>query len=179
MVHGPLVSLASGPASWPLAQATPSIWLTPAQWLSVALMVGGMLVLVWACRGRQVRSAPVRPRPAAAHPMADDPPSDPDPRSVVHDAEELLTLLAEQADHHAERLQRLIADADARIRRLEHLEAAPARHSPDRPARADRADPLNQQIYALSDEGLPPVEIARKLEQQTGKVELVLALRRR
>jgi hypothetical protein len=43
----------------------------------------------------------------------------------------------------------------------------------------DRTDPLNRRIYEMADQGLPPVEIARSLNQQTGKVELVLALRPR
>jgi hypothetical protein len=151
-----------------LAQAS-SAWLTPAQWLSVALMVAGMLVLVWALRGKAAAVAGPPPR-AEPHPEAA-----PDPRSVVRDAEELLQLLAEQADGHAARLERLVADADARIKKLEHLAAAT-----DARARLEpRPDPLNQQIYELADEGLAPIEIARRLEQQTGKVELVLALRRR
>jgi hypothetical protein len=39
-------------------------------------------------------------------------------------------------------------------------------------------DPMAREIYQLSDQGLPPVEIARRLGQHTGKVELILALRR-
>jgi hypothetical protein len=157
---------------FPLAQ-TEALWLTPAQMLSVVLMVGGMLVLAWACRGGSGPPRPSAPR-RAGRAFPEPAPIDPDPRSVVGDAEELLQLLAEQADQHAARLERLIADADARIRKLEQVaSAASARPRPE------RADPLNQQIYQLSDEGLPPVEIARQLEQQTGKVELVLALRRR
>jgi hypothetical protein len=152
-----------------LAQAS-SAWLTPAQWMSVVLMVGGMLVLAWALKGRAADAiASAKSRPAAP------PEAIPDPRSVVRDAEELLQLLAEQADEHAGRLERLIEDADARIRKLEQLAA-----SGDARTRAEpKRDPLNQQIYELADEGLAPVEIARQLEQQTGKVELVLALRRR
>lgn len=44
-------------------------------------------------------------------------------------------------------------------------------------ARAEPADPLSRRIYGLADEGLPPSEIAKKLEEQIGKVELILALR--
>jgi hypothetical protein len=39
------------------------------------------------------------------------------------------------------------------------------------------ADPLTRQIYELADGGSTPVEIARKLDEQVGKVELILALR--
>lgn len=39
-------------------------------------------------------------------------------------------------------------------------------------------DAIAREIYRLSDSGLPPVEIASRLGQHTGKVELILALRR-
>src|SRR5690348_5900047 len=94
-----------------------SIWLTPAQVLSVVLMVGGMAVLAWACRARPAGARAARP----VEPVH----VDPDPRSVVGDAEELLQLLAEQADQHAARLEQLIQQAESRIRKLEQLAAAP------------------------------------------------------
>jgi uncharacterized membrane-anchored protein YhcB (DUF1043 family) len=39
-------------------------------------------------------------------------------------------------------------------------------------------DPLTLQVYALADSGRTPVAIARDLNEQVGKVELILALRR-
>jgi len=39
-------------------------------------------------------------------------------------------------------------------------------------------DPFTQQVYDLADAGKNPVEIASQLNEQTGKVELVLALRK-
>jgi hypothetical protein len=175
MAHGGVHEVASTlNSAWLSLASASSAWLTPAQWLSVALMVGGMLVLVWALKGRGSFAEAFRP-PAAEPRRPAEPSAIPDPRSVVRDAEELLQLLAEQADQHAGRLERLIADSDARIKRLESLSAIADARSRIEPKR----DPLNQQIYELADEGLAPVEIARRLEQQTGKVELVLALRRR
>ena len=38
-------------------------------------------------------------------------------------------------------------------------------------------DPLTGEIYRLADQGMPAVEIARRLNQHVGKVELILALR--
>jgi len=38
-------------------------------------------------------------------------------------------------------------------------------------------DPITLEIYRLADTGLSPLEIARKLGQHTGKVELIIALR--
>jgi hypothetical protein len=102
-------------------------------------------------------------------------------RAVLRDAEELSALLAQQMDRQAARLERLIAEADERIRRLERLSAAAEPEGCRAPSllRPDGADPMNRRIYALADEGLAPVEIARRLSQQTGKVELILALRQR
>ena len=39
-------------------------------------------------------------------------------------------------------------------------------------------DPFSRRVYELADSGMAPVDIARSLEEQTGKIELVLALRR-
>jgi hypothetical protein len=39
------------------------------------------------------------------------------------------------------------------------------------------ADPVTRRVYELADDGLPPVEIARELDEHVGKVELILALR--
>ncbi|MEQ8845062.1 MAG: hypothetical protein RIB58_09430 [Phycisphaerales bacterium] len=40
------------------------------------------------------------------------------------------------------------------------------------------ADPLHQEVYDLADAGEPPLAIARRLDQQVGTIELILALRR-
>jgi hypothetical protein len=59
--------------------------------------------------------------------------------------------------------------------------------SEDRPAHLVRAvpaaapvalDPLTRSVYELADGGLAAVDIARRLDEQVGKVELILALRR-
>jgi hypothetical protein len=104
-----------------------------------------------------------------------------DLRVVVAEARQLRGVLADEADRHAARLEELIARAEEAIRRLETLSpsdaAARSRHAGD--GGPERLDPLNRRIYELADQGLPPVEIARSLSQQTGKVELVLALRPR
>ena len=95
-------------------------------------------------------------------------------------AEELTARLAAHMDNKAAWLEKLMEDADERIRRLELIEHRSAQES----SQASGAqlepgeDPMKLRIYALADQGLPPLEIARQLDQHTGKVELVLALRR-
>ena len=46
------------------------------------------------------------------------------------------------------------------------------------PVMAEPADPLTRQIYEMADKGATPVQIAKELDEQVGKVELILALRR-
>ena len=50
--------------------------------------------------------------------------------------------------------------------------------APDHAA-ASEGDPATKRIYSLADEGLDAVQIAQRLGEQVGKVQLILALRRR
>lgn len=152
--------------------ANPIPWLAAnllTQTLPPVLIVAGAALLLWAI-WRRPKAAEREGRAGGRSPMAAQ-----QVQSVMRDAEELAGLLAGQMERQAARLERLLGEADARIRQLERLNAGQGRTPPRDPA----VDPLNQQVYELSDEGLPPVEIARQLNQQTGKVELILALRQR
>jgi hypothetical protein len=151
-----------------LADALPAsnLVVTLPQLLSVFLMVGGILTLMWAFRGRLgIQKSKPQPRPRLDDSLAQ--------------ARELSTLLDSQVDDAARRLERLIEQADEKIRRLERLAAAELHVRTPYRAEPPAIDPMNQQVYALADEGLHPVDIARQLQQHTGKVELILALRKR
>jgi hypothetical protein len=143
-----------------------SLAMTWTQVVPAALIVGGAGLLLWSVwrRPRAPRAEPVKPARGTEQ-----------VQGVMRDAEELASILAGRVDRQAERLEQLIAEADAKIRRLERLTADHAAIT----LREPKIDPINQRIYDLSDEGLAPVEIARQLSQQTGKVELILALRQR
>lgn len=110
----------------------------------------------------------------------------------VDDARHLATLL----DNKAERLEQLLAEADDCIARLdqsirmdaEGIDAEPAAAADtDVNAGGDRsvptdtsdqpADPLTRSVYELADEGHDSIEIAQKLDEQVGKIDLILALR--
>ena len=54
-----------------------------------------------------------------------------------------------------------------------HGEANPD-HTTDTPT---KPDPAHRRIWELSDDGLPPIEIARTLNQPVGQIELILNLR--
>jgi hypothetical protein len=153
-------------------------------WLATAFMgVGGLIVLgLLAAQAVRRRWAPA-PRPAQAAGRLDPH----EVRAAVGELEDLAGKLVAEIDAKAARLERLIAEADARLTALDgalHQGARPhaARQQAGRPGTAGSEgfmDPISSQIYALADEGLPPVEIAQRLDQHTGNVELVLALRGR
>ncbi|MBX3378137.1 MAG: hypothetical protein KF678_14170 [Phycisphaeraceae bacterium] len=159
------------------------------QSLAIGLVIAGVIILGYSFRFalanplRRLLARRSEPGASAPHPRAPSPPSD--LSSVMHDAEELAQLISDRLDRQAARLEHLIATADDRLARLEAATRradaappAPAQPAPPQPRR-DTTDPLTRQIYDLSDRGMPPVEIARHLNQHTGKIELILALRQR
>lgn len=122
-------------------------------------------------------------------------------QDLMRKADEMAEGIAADLDARAERLEALIQEADSRISDLQRRaressgDRFSARTNSPRatsggPARAARSDDddasergvveedlMTREIYKLADTGLPPVEIARRLSQHTGKVELILALR--
>ncbi|MCC6320104.1 MAG: hypothetical protein IT438_01555 [Phycisphaerales bacterium] len=109
-------------------------------------------------------------------------------RTLMDQAEQIADGLANDLDARAARLEELIRQADARLARLERSESRPISNAmiephgaraTDSTSSAVRDDPMTREICRLADTGLAPVEIARRLDQHTGKVELILALRQR
>ncbi|QYU70881.1 hypothetical protein J4558_12555 [Leptolyngbya sp. 15MV] len=110
---------------------------------------------------------------------------------ILAEARELLHLVGQRADAQADRLEQLIAQAD---QRLEHLESAlhtsadhvieskptersvSAAHNEDS-VPSPAAESIVARIYEMANQGLAPIEIARRTGQHAGKVELILALR--
>ena len=93
--------------------------------------------------------------------------------SVMADAEELTRRLAAVLDNKAATLEILIDRANEAAQRLEGA----AGSSPAHPVSAHRPDPVAEEVYALADQGRTALEIAGELDEPTGKVELILALR--
>ncbi len=104
--------------------------------------------------------------------------------------------LAAKLDNKAARLEVLIQQADERISLMSQLSGtgAVAQDGPRRigAAEPDRArtsvatsgaplslDPLTRSVYELADTGYEPIQIAQELDEQVGKVELILSLRDR
>jgi hypothetical protein len=107
--------------------------------------------------------------------------------TAVDETQHMAALL----DNKAERLELLLAEAEHVIARLERAMGADAerpnaghgallndedsslRQQPSAPA-----DPLTRSVYELADAGHDSVEIAQQLDEQVGKIDLILALRR-
>lgn len=83
----------------------------------------------------------------------------------------------ELLEQKSEQIEQLLAEADERIAMLRALNHSIAESKPM--PTVEPADPLTRSVYELADSGRSPVEIARKLDEQVGKVDLILALRGR
>lgn len=120
--------------------------------------------------------------------------------SLMVDVQELTRLCAGQIEAKAARLDALIAQAEDRIRALERL-TGPVDSGEVRTEREGTSprvetahvrprgralggpqrtvDPLTRQVYELADAGHGSLDIAQRLDEQVGKVDLILALRDR
>ncbi len=119
-------------------------------------------------------------------------------QELATDLEELAERLAARLDEKAARIERLIAEADERLAKLEGRDVVEERRTESRPtpssapavsalepktparfvaARDLDPDPVTREICRLADKGATPAEIAKQLDEQIGKVQLILALR--
>ncbi len=105
-----------------------------------------------------------------------------DAHSYTADLEQIARRLSAQLDNKARRLENLIDEADRRIAAMGALSdppaAPPAPSSRPTGGNGNRSpDALTAAVYERADAGLSSVEIAQQLDEQVGKVELILALR--
>ncbi|MEQ9453913.1 MAG: hypothetical protein RLN76_04885 [Phycisphaeraceae bacterium] len=106
--------------------------------------------------------------------------------NLMVEVEELTRRFSSQIDAKTVRLERLIQEAEIRIDQLNQLEArhgqkpSPTPSTSDSAGTPDSASPmqtLTRSVHTLADQGHDPAEIAEKLGEHIGKVELILALR--
>lgn len=102
-------------------------------------------------------------------------------------AEKLTRELIDELEARAERLERLIERAETTITELrageqraaakpvQVIAEAKLKREATEPSMA--TDPVHREVCAMSDDGLSPVDIARRLQMPTGQVELILNLR--
>lgn len=180
--------------------------IDPATAIAVAVVVGGLVLVAWMRgRGRGTTAGVAAQAPArGARATADAPTAD---SADVEQTAIALAALVREADARIAELKQLKREldgagpresgstapafrqaADAPHTRGVHTSLGmPGTTSATRPAAfnsarptpaAACADPVAGRVYELADSGLSPVQIASMLHEHTGKVELILALRR-
>ena len=120
-----------------------------------------------------------------------------DLESLMVEIEQLAKRFSTQLDAKAIHLEKLVAEADERIGRLQNLSNASDRREAEAGALSARSvaeqpgtdggagasgqnqgpDALAASVYALADAGHDPEAISGRLGEHVGKVELILALR--
>jgi hypothetical protein len=151
-------------------------------WAGAAMLLGAALV-AWAVRwkmGKRKQGAGHGGARPSEHGRGTGGTVD---MELVADMKELTERLAEELDRKAARLEKLIAAADERVRRLEAglvretrvVEVKPEARRRDSGSGLESA---HREVYELADAGLGALEIATRLGQPTGQVELILNLRK-
>jgi hypothetical protein len=97
--------------------------------------------------------------------------------TVMAHAVDITRRLAALMDNKAAALEILIEQANAAAERLELARDSNATPPPPPTQKTYLPDPIAEEIYALADLGKTSLDIARALDEPTGKVELILALR--
>jgi type VI protein secretion system component VasK len=162
--------------------------MEPQSPLAPVLLVAGVVMLgvllTFGIRAKIARRNRDRPSPRelieqvkATHEQADD------AHAVSSHLADTARRLSAQLDNKARRLEVLIRQADERITALSggtnealSTRQGGARDETPSPA-APLLDPLTRSVYEHADTGLSALEIAQQLDEQVGKVELILALR--
>lgn len=181
---------APGQAAWALSIAP---WHSTGGMISLAaVLIGGALILharfKIARTNRDARPDSSKPRSTAASASGTSQITT-DIKNAHAAAAELRQLTEELAsilDAKSQHLESLIEQADQRLARLSSaakFDKATATSRVGEPARApappssSHASP-HAHIHALADEGLSPIDIARRTGKPTGTIELILSLRR-
>ena len=109
-----------------------------------------------------------------------------DLKSQLIEVKKLAATVADDLDRRAERLERLIAQADEMLEVAERQSYGPQSRAEAQqgrprsipaPAAPSPTDDLAQRVFMLADEGRSALQIAQVLRQPVGNIELMLALR--
>ena len=159
--------------------------------IAVIAVIGFGVVMTISIRGKIARRNANRPSPrelidqlkeTARHRV--------DGQSASAELLDAAREMAAKLDNKAARLEVLIQQADVRIAQMSKDNEAnavtqnesqytspPATAAPN--GLGVPIDPLTQSVYELADTGCQPIQIAQALNEQVGKVELILSLRDR
>lgn len=178
--------------STPVPAPAPAAWNTGASIALGAMCIGLLLVVYglrrWAAmkagqptakpKSAKATAAQVEAKPGRATTSAEN------VKALRQDMEELTERLAGMLDAKAQRIEKLLEEADGTIRALERaqakVETARPRPAPERQTvvEEEQLPPTQKRILELHAAGLNPVQIAQRTGEPTGQVELVINLRR-
>jgi hypothetical protein len=164
----------------------------PAQW---AFLVFAILLCIWLIfrPWRRRRSDPLE-KPMFKTSLAQQRALERQMSNLVVEMSEMARQITAQLDTRAAKLELLIKEADEKIARLGGAgstsgNGAPVDANHGReiasvleqvpPSTPAPADPRHAQVYRLADEGRSSQQIAQELNQPSGEIELILALRQR
>lgn len=200
-----IVLAQADPAEGAGQDAGASVAQQTAQWV---LMAAGMAIIIWVMLRLQWKRQRRSPEEGPVAQMRETLLDRQAEGQRAAEVAEVVRDMAARLETRAARLEALLDQADERIEKLEARVAAnglsqsmhaarpsarPAAQpggngqpmdpwddepAPSPPGRSDASDPLHQEVYDLADEGHTPLAIARRLDQQVGTIELILALRR-
>jgi cytochrome c-type biogenesis protein CcmH/NrfF len=161
-------------STWAIAQTTGA-----GTWglLVMTVVAAGLLVLqVWTRRSGRPRSVRGQSNPSFGHAPA----LHEDMGRLLADLESLSTRIEKEVLSKKAQIDASIAQADKRIAALRILTEAArgAEAVSGSAARAASSDERRQTIYRLAEQGLSVEQIASKLGERHGEVELILNLRR-
>lgn len=156
----------------------------------VVLLLGVGLLCLWQVRGRITRRKQATPPPRTQ--ISQIKQRREEHMGAAHLQGELQVLsqkLATQMSNRAKQLECLLDQADQRIAELTKQLARtkdqsvatsmlPSKDNADTAIPTACLDPLSQCVYDRADLGQNAMEIAQSLDEQVGKVELILALRK-
>ncbi len=157
--------------------------------LGVVLITTSMLMMF---RKRRKSRAPVPTSLETVERMRQQRGMRGDLEELMVEIEQLSKRFATQLNAKSIELEQLIEEADQRIAQLQQVRGQPGSavrdtltmdaYSPSpgsgSPASQTPADdPLTKSVYELADQGLTPEQIAQRVGEHVGKVELILALR--
>ena len=106
-----------------------------------------------------------------------------DLRELMVEIEQMARRLGAQLDAKTIHLEKLLEEADVKIHAMTNADHRASDESPAEESAKPKLepqvvlDPLTVKVYALADAGQDSVQIAQKLDEHVGKVELMLALR--
>jgi len=156
-----------------------SMQVSGQQWMILLGLLGlvtAVAITMW--RGKPLPDSPRARRRDFASPERTTAQIRDDLETLLVEVQKLSDRLERRLDEKNTAIQDAIKDADQRIFAMRALVQAMRENPPAAAATPNPVDERTQRIYDLADQGRAAIEIAQKLEEPLGEVELILNLRK-